>query len=67
MPDIESQRSTAATKYATGIDHSRSINDPNRAQVRASVTAEQFKKVKDEALRQDVTIGEVIRQLIDLL
>lgn len=64
MPDIE-PIFTEATKFATGVN--KSGQAPDRKQVGVTLTNEEFIRLKDEALRQKVSIGAVLRQLIDLL
>lgn len=64
MADIE-PRNSEATRLATGVNST--YVHPDRRQINARVTLEQFKKVQQEAVRQDTTMGEIMRQLIDLL
>lgn len=64
MADIEPLY-TNATRYATGIN--RSAPNPDRRQVGVQMTPDDFAKVKAEAIRQDVSMSAIIRQLIDLL
>ena len=54
------------TRYATGENASQTWV-PDRRQINVPCSIEQFQKVKDEALRQGVSMSEVMRQLVDLL
>ncbi len=65
MAEIEPRRCGDYTRFATGEGKVKITLD--RKQIGVWLTNYQFEKVKTEAIRQDTTLAEVMRQLVDLL
>ena len=65
MAEIEPRRCGDYTRFATGEGKHKTVID--RKQIGVWLTTQDFERVKAEAIHQDVSMAEVMRQLVDLL
>ena len=64
---MRSHRKNDSTINATGINNAQKYPGQNGKQICLAVSDEMFSIVKAEAVRQECSIGEVVRQCLELV